>query len=169
MSSVYAEYRFGGSLKSAFNFLWDDGGFPRYYAGLGAALFQGPLSRFGDTAVRPISTSLSLLTLLSETQLRFVFVFRTGQRRNHRSSRVRGPSGAGQDDWSFCCFGLLQDDFDSYRCVEGEKAFSKFGEARRSFVSLTSLCSSLLLQTFPSYLLLVLYLFFRPLNKPKEE
>lgn len=30
--------------------LYDDGGFPRYYQGLAAALVQGPVSRFGDTA-----------------------------------------------------------------------------------------------------------------------
>ncbi|WWC67195.1 uncharacterized protein I206_101102 [Kwoniella pini CBS 10737] len=44
------QYRYGGSLKNATKTLWDDGGFKRYYAGLTAALFQGPLSRFGDTA-----------------------------------------------------------------------------------------------------------------------
>ncbi|ORY23711.1 mitochondrial carrier domain-containing protein [Naematelia encephala] len=44
------QYRYGGSIKGAVTSLWNDGGFPRYYAGLGAALFQGPLSRFGDTA-----------------------------------------------------------------------------------------------------------------------
>ncbi|WVW81419.1 hypothetical protein I302_103412 [Kwoniella bestiolae CBS 10118] len=44
------QYRYGGSLKNATKTLWDDGGFKRYYAGLAAALFQGPLSRFGDTA-----------------------------------------------------------------------------------------------------------------------
>ncbi|WVQ85124.1 hypothetical protein IAT38_007289 [Cryptococcus sp. DSM 104549] len=44
------QYRYGGGIKSATLTLWEDGGFPRYYAGLAAALFQGPLSRFGDTA-----------------------------------------------------------------------------------------------------------------------
>nr|XP_019006139.1 mitochondrial carrier protein [Kwoniella mangroviensis CBS 8507]OCF69600.1 mitochondrial carrier protein [Kwoniella mangroviensis CBS 8507] len=44
------QYRYGGSLRHATKTLWDDGGFKRYYAGLAAALFQGPLSRFGDTA-----------------------------------------------------------------------------------------------------------------------
>ncbi|WWC57731.1 uncharacterized protein I303_100265 [Kwoniella dejecticola CBS 10117] len=44
------QYRYGGSLKNATKTLYEDGGFKRYYAGLAAALFQGPLSRFGDTA-----------------------------------------------------------------------------------------------------------------------
>ncbi|KAK4688319.1 hypothetical protein P7C73_g1795, partial [Tremellales sp. Uapishka_1] len=44
------QYRFGGSAKNTVKTLWNDGKVPRFYAGLGAAIFQGPLSRFGDTA-----------------------------------------------------------------------------------------------------------------------
>ena len=33
-----------------YRILWKQGGIPRFYRGLGPALFQGPLSRFGDTA-----------------------------------------------------------------------------------------------------------------------
>lgn len=44
------QYRFGGSFKSSAKTLWAEGKLPRFYAGLGAAIFQGPLSRFGDTA-----------------------------------------------------------------------------------------------------------------------
>lgn len=44
------QYRHGGSFKSSAKTLWNEGKIPRYYAGLGAAIFQGPLSRFGDTA-----------------------------------------------------------------------------------------------------------------------
>ncbi|CAD6587356.1 MAG: hypothetical protein TREMPRED_004726 [Tremellales sp. Tagirdzhanova-0007] len=44
------QYRYGGTVKHAVTTLRNDGGFRRYYAGLGAALFQAPLSRFGDTA-----------------------------------------------------------------------------------------------------------------------
>ncbi|KAK8844536.1 hypothetical protein IAR55_006383 [Kwoniella newhampshirensis] len=54
------QYRYGGSIKSATMTLWNDGGFKRYYAGLAAALFQGPLSRFGDTAA-----NAGILALLS--------------------------------------------------------------------------------------------------------
>ncbi|EJD38338.1 mitochondrial carrier [Auricularia subglabra TFB-10046 SS5] len=44
------QYRYGTTLREASATLYADGGFPRYYAGLGAALFQGPIARFGDTA-----------------------------------------------------------------------------------------------------------------------
>lgn len=37
-------------MKASAKILWSQGKLPRFYAGLGAALFQGPLSRFGDTA-----------------------------------------------------------------------------------------------------------------------
>ena len=44
------QYKYGGSTTSSIKTLYSDGGFPRYYSGLTAALFQGPLARFGDTA-----------------------------------------------------------------------------------------------------------------------
>lgn len=44
------QYRFGHSFTAASSILYEDGGFGRYYQGLGAALVQGPVSRFGDTA-----------------------------------------------------------------------------------------------------------------------
>ncbi|KZT38377.1 mitochondrial carrier [Sistotremastrum suecicum HHB10207 ss-3] len=44
------QYRYGTTTTEAIKTLYRDGGFPRYYAGLGAAIFQGPISRFGDTA-----------------------------------------------------------------------------------------------------------------------
>src|SRR5258708_3441223 len=44
------QYRFGTSTTIAIRTLYDDGGFARYYQGLSAALIQGPVSRFGDTA-----------------------------------------------------------------------------------------------------------------------
>ncbi|KAI8231119.1 hypothetical protein K4K54_000243 [Colletotrichum sp. SAR 10_86] len=43
-------YRFGTGFRTATATLYHDGGFGRYYQGLGAALIQGPVSRFGDTA-----------------------------------------------------------------------------------------------------------------------
>merc|ERR1719400_2668555 len=39
------QYRYGTTTK-----VWREGGIPRFYRGLAPALFQGPLSRFGDTA-----------------------------------------------------------------------------------------------------------------------
>ncbi|CAE6408970.1 unnamed protein product [Rhizoctonia solani] len=44
------QYRHGTSFTTATGTLYRDGGIGRYYQGLGPALFQGPVSRFGDTA-----------------------------------------------------------------------------------------------------------------------
>ncbi|KAL8281340.1 hypothetical protein RQP46_006374 [Phenoliferia psychrophenolica] len=43
------QYRFGGTFFSSYTTLKSEG-FGRFYAGLGPALFQGPIARFGDTA-----------------------------------------------------------------------------------------------------------------------
>lgn len=44
------QYRYGTNFTSATKTLFADGGWVRYYQGLTAALVQGPVSRFGDTA-----------------------------------------------------------------------------------------------------------------------
>ena len=44
------QYRYGSTTTQAIRILYADGGYPRYYQGLLAALVQGPVSRFGDTA-----------------------------------------------------------------------------------------------------------------------
>jgi hypothetical protein len=44
------QYRYGTSTSQAIRTLYLDGGWTRYYQGLSAALIQGPVSRFGDTA-----------------------------------------------------------------------------------------------------------------------
>ena len=44
------QYRYGTTTSQAIKSLYKDGGIRRFYRGLGPALFQGPLSRFGDTA-----------------------------------------------------------------------------------------------------------------------
>ncbi|KAJ3977089.1 mitochondrial carrier domain-containing protein [Lentinula raphanica] len=44
------QYRFGTTTTQALKTLYREGGYPRYYQGLVAALVQGPVSRFGDTA-----------------------------------------------------------------------------------------------------------------------
>lgn len=44
------QYRFGTSFSEATRTLYLDGGFGRYYRGMSAALVQGPVARFGDTA-----------------------------------------------------------------------------------------------------------------------
>jgi hypothetical protein len=44
------QYRYGTSTGEALRTLYKEGGIPRFYRGVGPALLQGPLSRFGDTA-----------------------------------------------------------------------------------------------------------------------
>ncbi|KAL0479737.1 mitochondrial ornithine transporter [Acrasis kona] len=44
------QYRYGTSTTEALKTLFKDGGIKRFYSGVGPALIQGPLSRFGDTA-----------------------------------------------------------------------------------------------------------------------
>ncbi|KAF9244479.1 mitochondrial carrier [Melanogaster broomeanus] len=44
------QYRYGTTTTQAVKTLYADGGWTRYYQGLAAALIQGPVSRFGDTA-----------------------------------------------------------------------------------------------------------------------
>ena len=44
------QYRYGTKTTTAIKTLYADGGWTRYYQGLSAALIQGPVSRFGDTA-----------------------------------------------------------------------------------------------------------------------
>jgi len=44
------QYRYGTTTTQAMKILWAQGGIRRFYRGLGPCLFQGPLSRFGDTA-----------------------------------------------------------------------------------------------------------------------
>lgn len=44
------QYRFGTTTSEAWKTLYRDGGVRRFYRGIGPALIQGPMSRFGDTA-----------------------------------------------------------------------------------------------------------------------
>jgi len=44
------QYRYGGNLWTSLQKLYAEGGIPRFYQGLPFAIFQGPLTRFGDTA-----------------------------------------------------------------------------------------------------------------------
>lgn len=44
------QYRHGTGTMVAMRSLWSEGGLRRFYRGLGPALLQGPLARFGDTA-----------------------------------------------------------------------------------------------------------------------
>mmetsp|Transcript_14768 Transcript_14768/g.57929 ORF Transcript_14768/g.57929 Transcript_14768/m.57929 type:complete len:304 (-) Transcript_14768:43-954(-) len=44
------QYRHGTSTTQAMRHLYKEGGIARFYKGVGPALIQGPMSRFGDTA-----------------------------------------------------------------------------------------------------------------------
>merc|ERR1719156_76738 len=44
------QYRYGMTTTDALRTLYNDGGILRFYRGVGPALIQGPVSRFGDTA-----------------------------------------------------------------------------------------------------------------------
>ena len=44
------QYRYGSSTKEAMKKLYEEGGIARFYQGVTFAIFQTPLSRFGDTA-----------------------------------------------------------------------------------------------------------------------
>ena len=63
---VNYQYRNGTSFPSALRAIYADGGIPRFYRGVVPALFQGPLSRFGDTAAN--TGVLTLLDNLESTQ-----------------------------------------------------------------------------------------------------
>lgn len=66
-STMNYQYRYGNSsTMSAIRTLYADGGVRRFYRGIGPALFQGPLSRFGDTAAN--SGILTLLDSFDNTK-----------------------------------------------------------------------------------------------------
>ena len=60
------QYRNGGTTGNALKTLYAEGGIGRFYKGVGPALFQGPLSRFGDTAAN--AGMLALLAGAEETK-----------------------------------------------------------------------------------------------------
>ncbi|KAI1792255.1 mitochondrial carrier [Ganoderma leucocontextum] len=57
------QYRYGMTMTQAAKTLYADGGWARYYQGLTAALIQGPMSRFGDTAA-----NVGILALLQSNR-----------------------------------------------------------------------------------------------------
>lgn len=57
------QYRNGTSTGEALRALYKEGGIRRFYRGVGPALFQGPLSRFGDTAA-----NAGMLSLLNSNE-----------------------------------------------------------------------------------------------------
>jgi hypothetical protein len=57
------QYAHGKGTLDAARFLYKEAGMSRFYRGIGPALFQGPLSRFGDTAA-----NTGMLTLLNANE-----------------------------------------------------------------------------------------------------
>ena len=49
-TTINYQYRYGLTTTQALKTLYKEGGVVRFYRGLGPALIQGPMSRFGDTA-----------------------------------------------------------------------------------------------------------------------
>merc|ERR1740130_2179368 len=49
-TTVNFQYRYGMTTIEGLKHLYAEGGVRRFYRGVGPALIQGPLSRFGDTA-----------------------------------------------------------------------------------------------------------------------
>eukprot|EP00040_Diaphanoeca_grandis_P039781 m.260134 g.260134 ORF g.260134 m.260134 type:complete len:299 (-) comp39270_c0_seq1:46-942(-) len=64
-------HRNGGTMGGAFAHLYEEGGIGRFYQGVGLALFQGPLSRFGDTAANEGTKEL-LSGLMGVSSVTFV-------------------------------------------------------------------------------------------------
>merc|ERR1719146_95156 len=58
------QYRYGGGLTDVVKKLWAEGGVPRFYRGLLPAMFQAPVSRFGDVAANE-----GALAALEDTEL----------------------------------------------------------------------------------------------------
>ena len=52
------QYRYGGTIGNTISSLYKQGGITRFYKGIGPALLQGPLSRFGDTFSNTFALSL---------------------------------------------------------------------------------------------------------------
>ena len=70
-TTVNYQYRHGKSTSEAMRFLYNDGGrglggILRFYRGIGPALLQAPLARFGDTAAN--AGTMSLLESLDATR-----------------------------------------------------------------------------------------------------
>eukprot|EP01083_Nonionella_stella_P022915 63333_1 len=60
------QYRHGSTTSVAIKTLYSEGGVRRFYRGVGPALFQGPLARFGDTAAN--TGALAILDAHPETK-----------------------------------------------------------------------------------------------------
>ena len=53
-TTVNYQYRTGHNMSTSFRNLYQEGGIRRFYRGVGPALIQAPMSRFGDTATNAL-------------------------------------------------------------------------------------------------------------------
>lgn len=65
-TTVNYQYRYGTTTMQALKALYKEGGVPRFYKGMGAALIQAPMSRFFDTA--SLTGTMALLDEYEQTR-----------------------------------------------------------------------------------------------------
>ena len=92
------QYKNGGTTMQAWKTLYRQGGLVRFYRGYFAALAQGPLSRFGDTAAN--TGVLVLLNRLDATKVRC----RVGPRKWSQLTVVYAESRHWHQDGGRLCF-----------------------------------------------------------------
>lgn len=103
-TTVNYQYRYGTTTTEALKHLYKEGGVVRFYRGLGPALLQGPLSRFGDTAA-----NAGMLALLEDVDMPVAL-------------KTMAASGAAA---SFRIFLMPVDAMKTIMQVEGKGGFSK--------------------------------------------
>jgi hypothetical protein len=103
-TTVNYQYRYGTTTTEALKHLYRDGGIVRFYRGLGPALLQGPLSRFGDTAA-----NAGMLALLEDVDMPVAL-------------KTMAASGAAA---SFRIFLMPVDAMKTIMQVEGKGGFTK--------------------------------------------
>ncbi len=70
------QHRYGLTMKEAMSELYLQGGIPRFYRGLGFALIQAPLSKFGSVAANDCSLMLNKFS--NSTRLNVAFTTAVG-------------------------------------------------------------------------------------------
>ena len=136
------QYRHGGTLSSTFKTLYKEGDLPRFYRGIGFALMQAPISRFGDTAM-----NIGMMELLKDSDM------------NTATKTFAGSCGAGL--WRMSIMPL--DTLKSSMQVNGNNGISILRDRIRQQGLSTMYNSSLASGTativghFPWFLLIITY------------
>jgi hypothetical protein len=98
---VNFQYRNNVGILEAFQMLWDEGGFRRFYQGITIALLMGPISRFGDSAanegmkdlLKGTTLKLELVTLCASFAASLWRVFLTPMDNLKTNLQVWGKAG----------------------------------------------------------------------------